>query len=1421
MAALTVIYFLLTWYLSQVFSASSGSSRKFYFPLDPSYWGFKNVKSTVMAGDTIAKEQAISLHDKCARVHKLSKTYGTTTALKEVSMSMEQGQVFCLLGSNGSGKSTTVNMLSGLHQPTHGDAFLFGYSITEDVEAVQALAGICPQDDILWEEMTGPEHVKLYAKFRGVMSQDIDSVVHESLKTVNLHTELKSYAGSYSGGMKRRLSVALASVGAPRIIFLDEPTTGMDPLSRRRVWGAIEKLKENRIVVLTTQDMTEADALGDKIGILSYGRLRAMGSSLFLKRNFGAGYQINILSDPQNIPYLKSFVERQLPQAEILGDFEAGNMTVSLKRKDVKRLPNFFRAIEGDDSGHIKEWSISDSTLEEVFLRLVAQNKNVNAVIDDGEDDFDDATRYDHSHMTRKCVLCDKRDAENVILYTADKVAVQVDNIVCGPCARGEGAEDLDASNDDTQMIADVQMTAKKYGDDDDVVADETVHDTNNYVVEGDKGFRYDVAVPMVTQAKAVMAKSLVIQMRQRKTLCCYVIVLIVLILVSILTTVSPPALCEGGYVKNYAGCIAQSSLVPSGNPSYTYSYNGQTKFLVPDDAKTLTGYGNAGNGRRSVVMYTDSKVPGDTPLVEYNAVGYGKGVMNNTASTTVWRHFYWRYYNGADVNEFVENSQRTVIEKSTPNPFSNDNNNGMNTPEYVYVVEDDKLWDVATPLFPDFGVDITRSQLHDQGTPVLHYNLKTYISNLRNPNGYSDGYQQYPSVYLQGKSDEWSYIAPYTDPTDIHAAMSRTNNALLMSLEPKSMNSSYYPAFEPTYAQMGIGLNSFPTLRFPKPSNNIMAISICFPLAMMLFLPTFTFTFTQERNAGLLFMMNVVGMTKTAYYVTNYVYQFLINLSIMILFLLFAFIAGSEAVTGANLGLVILTILLWAHAQFGVSLILSSIIPKPRGSSMLAILLAVAVPLMTSLLAGSLSTFPTGMFMFVPFAAARAINLLLMRNVGDEIVTCLLVLAFVGTVYILVGVYLSAIIPNGFNQPEKLTYCLDPLMAKFGSSSDSSEDADRTAALLGADSLSGSDYEDIDVKEERDRVAGMRPGDAGVLIRDMNKLFRGRKGAKDKLAVNNLSLSLRYGECFGLLGPNGAGKTTTISILSGLLEKTAGQAFVGGHDITKDRQLIYRALGVCPQFDIVFDDFSVSDHLRLYARLKGVSPDMEASVVMTTAEKVGLDGDAFNQMSSELSGGMKRRLSLAMAVIGEPKVLYLDEPTTGLDPETKKAIWKIIEESSRDRCVILTTHSMEEADTLCSRIGIMAQGRLQCLGSQMRLKRRFGEGFTLRLNVANKEDDVTEFVTKYLCREAKLVQKFGKSRTYVMPQQEIAVSQVFNMTESVGKHQYNIREWGFLQTSLEEVFVRIVTDAEIRAEETQDGQSAPFVSDMSQENSV
>ncbi|KAH9679343.1 ABC transporter A family member 1 [Citrus sinensis] len=324
------------------------------------------------------------------------------------------------------------------------------------------------------------------------------------------------------------------------------------------------------------------------------------------------------------------------------------------------------------------------------------------------------------------------------------------------------------------------------------------------------------------------------------------------------------------------------------------------------------------------------------------------------------------------------------------------------------------------------------------------------------------------------------------------------------------------------------------------------------------------------------------------------------------------------------------------------------------------------------------------------------------------------------------------------------------------------------------------------------------------IQIRKLHKVYATKRG--NCCAVNSLQLTLYENQILALLGHNGAGKSTTISMLVGLIPPTTGDALVFGKNITADMDEIRKGLGVCPQYDILFPELTVREHLEMFAVLKGVKEELLESVVAEMVDEVGL-ADKVNIVVRALSGGMKRKLSLGIALIGDSKVVILDEPTSGMDPYSMRLTWQLIKKIKKGRIILLTTHSMDEAEELGDRIAIMANGSLKCCGSSLFLKHQYGVGYTLTLvksapDASAAADIVYRHIPSALC-----VSEVGTEITFKLP---LASSSSFEsmfreiescIRKSVSKVEADatedtdylgIESFGISVTTLEEVFLRV-----------------------------
>jgi ABC-type multidrug transport system ATPase subunit len=405
-----VFYMTLTWYCDHIVSHNRGSSDSPLFFFERKYWDCCSrrskgkrkhsadernlVYSKIQNSDTAKGETAkVIQHNeeniecKGLRISKLNKIYrkypfgiksqADLHAVNDIYLEVDDCELLSILGHNGAGKTTLIGVLTGILEPTSGKAEMFDLDITEDMDNIRQIMGVCPQHDILWDELTAEEHLIMFSKLKQIPEDRIDQEVETKLKQVNLFDVKNAWSGTFSGGMKRRLSMAICAVGDPKIIFLDEPTTGMDPNSRRQVWELIKQLKKGRIVILTTHAMEEADVLSDRIAIMVDGNLKCIGTQLSLKNQYGEGYRLNLVADKDDVSYVSAKIQQIVPSAKIF-DESGGSILVTVPLDSLKELKNFFKIMESkyiDDDvvefkNKIKDWGLSHSTLEEVFMKV-------------------------------------------------------------------------------------------------------------------------------------------------------------------------------------------------------------------------------------------------------------------------------------------------------------------------------------------------------------------------------------------------------------------------------------------------------------------------------------------------------------------------------------------------------------------------------------------------------------------------------------------------------------------------------------------------------------------------------------------------------------------------------------------------------------------------------------------------------------------------------------------------------------------------------------------------------------------------------------------------------------------------------------------------------------------------------------------
>jgi len=299
----------------------------------------------------------------------LTRKFGDLVAVDRVNLKVEEGELFGLLGPNGAGKTTTLRMLCCLLTPTDGTAQVGGYDVQKDAAEIRKIIGVCPQETTMYERLTGRENVELIGKMHKLPKTELKKRTNALLEKMELLDRANEQVKNYSGGMKRRLDIIMALVHNPQILFLDEPTLGLDPAARRVVWDFIGELKKKKkTIILTTHYMDEADVLCDRVAVIDYGKIIAEDTPGQLKEKIGAGDVIEIDFTGDFASAIKSLEKFKFVRkvSKIQGHL------VIVAEAGITRLGEITNTIHGC-GGSVGKIAVRQNTLEDVFIHLTGR----------------------------------------------------------------------------------------------------------------------------------------------------------------------------------------------------------------------------------------------------------------------------------------------------------------------------------------------------------------------------------------------------------------------------------------------------------------------------------------------------------------------------------------------------------------------------------------------------------------------------------------------------------------------------------------------------------------------------------------------------------------------------------------------------------------------------------------------------------------------------------------------------------------------------------------------------------------------------------------------------------------------------------------------------------------------------------------
>uniref|UniRef100_A0A672UE88 ATP-binding cassette sub-family A member 2 n=1 Tax=Strigops habroptila TaxID=2489341 RepID=A0A672UE88_STRHB len=1352
-------------------------------------------------------------------IDKLTKVYKTDKklALNKLSLNLYENQVVSFLGHNGAGKTTTMSILTGLFPPTSGSATIYGHDIRTEMDEIRKNLGMCPQHNVLFDRLTVEEHLWFYSQLKSMAEEEIRKEMDKMIEDLELSNKRHSLVQTLSGGMKRKLSVAIAFVGGSRAVILDEPTAGVDPYARRAIWDLILKYKPGRTILLSTHHMDEADLLGDRIAIISHGKLKCCGSPLFLKSTYGDGYKLTVCRpsapepaqlhsppahcsvSPCSEPRVSQFIKKYVASCLLISDTNT-ELSYVLPSEAVKKgcFERLFQHLEQSlEELDLTSFGLMDTTLEEVFLKVSEEDQSLeNSDAGAGSGNAHGAAGAGEGNL----VTCSKLAQSQASLRSASSV---------GSVRGDEGGAYSEFFGDYAPLFDNRQ-------DPDNISLQEV--EVEDHDLAGQGSFKLEGSWLKLRQFHGLIVKRFHCAKRNTKALFSQILLPAFFVCVAMTVALSvpeigdlPPLILSPSQYHNYTQ--------PKGNfIPYANEERREYRIRLSPDASPQqlvnTFHLPSGVGA-TCVLKTPFNNTLDQPMQNLNS--------NESKMLAA------KYFDAMCIDSFTQGLPLSNFVPPPPSPAPSD---------YPISVDEDLLraWNSTTfsstvtsaPALPHIVHEPIKCTCSMQGTgfscpsgvgghpPQMKVVTGDILADItgRNVSEYllytSDRFRLHRYGALTFGNVQKSIPASFgarAPATVRKIAVRRTaqvfynnkgyhsmptylnalNNAILRANLPKSKGNPAAYGITVTNHPMNKTSASLSLDYLLQGTDVVIAIFI---IVAMSFVPaSFVVFLVAEKATKAKHLQFVSGCDPVIYWLANYVWDMLNYLVPATCCIIILFVFDLPAYTSpTNFPAVLSLFLLYGWSITPIMYPASFWFEVPSSAYVFLIVINLFIGITATVATFLLQLFEHDKDLKVVNSYLKSCFLVFPNyNLGHglmemayneyineyyakigqfdkmkspfewDIVTRGLVAM---TIEGFVGFFITIMCQyNFFRKPQRLPVSTKPI------------------------------EDDIDVANERHRVLRGDADNDMLKIENLTKVYKSRKIGRI-LAVDRLCVGVRPGECFGLLGVNGAGKTTTFKMLTGDESTTGGEAFINGHSILKELLQVQQSLGYCPQFDALFDELTAQEHLELYTRLRGIPWKDEERVVKWALKKLELTKYA-DKPASTYSGGNKRKLSTAIALIGYPAFIFLDEPTTGMDPKARRFLWNLILDVIKTgRSVVLTSHSMEECEALCTRLAIMVNGRLKCLGSIQHLKNRFGDGYmiTVRTKSSLNVKEVVRFFNRNF-PEAVLKERHHTKAQYQLKSDQISLAQVFSKMEQV-VDVLGIEDYSVSQTTLDNVFV-------------------------------
>jgi len=1360
-----ILYFFIAIYLDNILPQGNNIHRKWHFFITDIFKNKNKKLETNISNININNPfiQPDPKNQKLAAVEvrhikkKFNVKYETIHVLNDISFNAYYDEIFAILGHNGAGKTTLMSIMTGILPSNYGDVYYDNIPISGNVKDICKDFGYCPQFDAFNNNLTVSEHIKLYAGFKNIKVN-----IDEILEKFNLLDKKNEFPKHLSGGQKRKLSIALALLGSPKFIFLDEPTAGLDPYSRKMIWNILSERKKGCVIFITTHYLDEADFLADRKMIISNGNISCLGTSTFLKNSYNMNYSLDVYSD-------------SVDDTIIVDNIIKFYCYDSIKSKKINIIKNNNQMDDDEINNEIDD--LNKDKYITTYLLPISLSKSFKDIFNH----LNDLIKSSNNGITNFSVTAP----------TLEEVFIRIEN--------------HDPDNKKLKRIMKQSTVYIKLKDENLFSLDELFkkRNINKY--------------SSIRQIYSIIKIRLKIFLKSKSFLIFYTLIPLFLLILVIF--------------------IEYTLITKKSDISYSVSLKINENIFKDKGLwiKDTTSTGQALDIINNISSETEF------PLIPIN---YKKELTFKSGKLASNSNNYIGGFKGTEINDqnlkfiIYHNCTHSLAIPVALNFLSNSLLKYNNINEKIDVTYIPFVKTNSLRIKIDYYSQL--NSYYNKMEPLILFVISFVLSFSISIYGPLTVRERELGIthqlFINGTKPINYWIGLIIGDAICVLALIIIFCIVSLVLDVSIFTVRYLPItlMILIFWTLASLLYHYIFCHFFKKYDKISSLLTIINPVITIFNGVYAFIIYKNnieplmRDSNLDFKLNndIYSYISVILYTPGSIFIVLQKFAIFIIAAFFhKYFADIQKIEYPERSQQF-----YENNKYNIEELKEEVMEVVNNK----------LPPVTHILNEKNQLVKIIIILFsLMFIYAFILYIIEKRNLKQirksniyskeerEILDKKLKegpkdvysewkrvkKSLNNTKYNNIE-NINEIIKENMNKIRneniKNTYIKKNVIGKINYNGTKNTNIALKICELNKDfelsftkskkikkeiknaSLNTNEYVNLNNKNHKENSLDST-------IKLGNRIFYNRKEKKyiNKI-VNDTTYGVNNGECLGVLGPNGAGKTTSISMITGILSHTHGRVVYGDKDLNKT-ELTDLSLGYCSQIDALWKVLTVKETIEFYLDICGYPKKDIPRYIKALTETCGMENH-INKKVKELSGGTRRKLSLIVAICSSPKYLILDEPSVGLDPFTRRYMWKIITELKkvRNSSIILTTHSTEEAEALCERIAILIEGRLVFIDTPESIKMNYNRNYTLEVST-NFPDKFEEFVNKNNLfglgpNEKYQLETSAHYQKYFVEMKTKNISKVFSLLEKA-KEKYIIGQYNFGQYSLEQVYINFINN--------------------------